>query len=127
MRLDRKVLLGPADVLVERRPGGIVHLRSPHALAAHPKKITEQLDLWAAKAPGRLFLAQRDKNGGWRPLTYGEARERARPVGHFPLSRNLFPEPPPPGLPPNHIPPPPPPPPPLHLAPPYPPIPPPYS
>ncbi len=89
MRLDRKVLLGPADVLVERRPGGIVHLRSPHALAAHPKKITEQLDLWAAKAPGRLFLAQRDKNGGWRRLTYGEARERARRVGQFLLSRNL--------------------------------------
>src|SRR5258708_30032852 len=98
MRLDRKVLLGPADVLVERRPGGIVHLRSPHALAAHPKKITEQLDLWAAKAPGRLFLAQRDKNGGWRRLTFGEARERARRRGPLLPSRNLFPQRPPAGL-----------------------------
>ncbi len=89
MRRHRKVSLGPSDVEVDRRPGGIVHLRSPHALAAQPQKITERLNLWAAKAPGRLFLAQRDKKGGWRSLAYGEARERARRVGQFLLSRNL--------------------------------------
>jgi len=80
--------LGPRDVVVERRPGGIVHLRSPHALPAFPKKITERLEHWARAAPDRVFLAQREGEG-WRRLTYAEALERARRVGQYLLERKL--------------------------------------
>jgi feruloyl-CoA synthase len=91
MRPIRKVALGPRDVQVERRPDGCIILRSPHALGAYPKKMTERLEHWAAKAPERVFLAQRD-GSGWRTLTYRQARERARRVGQFLLTKKLGPD-----------------------------------
>ena len=71
----RPVRLGPRDIVVERRADGCVLLRSPHALGPYPRRLTERLDYWAAEAPGRLFLAQRD-GAGWRTLSYGQAREQ---------------------------------------------------
>jgi feruloyl-CoA synthase len=88
-RPTRSVRLGPRDIHVERRRDGSILLRSPHRLGRYPRKLTERLDLWADKAPDRVFLAQRERGGGWRKLTYGEARERARRVGQFLLTRNL--------------------------------------
>src|SRR6185312_2434406 len=87
-RQTRRVRLGPTDILVERRADGCVLLRSPHALGPYPRKLTERLDFWAAEAPGRLFLAQRD-GAGWRTLSYGQARERARRVGQYLLEQRL--------------------------------------
>jgi feruloyl-CoA synthase len=84
----RPVRLGPRDIVVERRADGCVLLRSPHALGPYPRKLTERLDYWAAEAPGRLFLAQRD-GAGWRTLSYGQARERARRVGQYLLEQQL--------------------------------------
>jgi feruloyl-CoA synthase len=88
-RPTRPVRLGPRDIVVERRADGCVLLRSPHRLGAYPRKMTERLDLWTDKAPDRVFLAQRDTAGGWRTLSYAQARKRARRVGQFLLSRNL--------------------------------------
>ena len=84
----RPVRLGPRDIVVERRADGCVLLRSPHALGPYPRKLTERLDFWAAQAPGRLFLAQRE-GAGWRTLSYGQARERARRVGQYLLEQRL--------------------------------------
>jgi feruloyl-CoA synthase len=85
----RQVRLGPRDIVAERRGDGCIILRSPHPLGPYPKKLTERLELWAAKAPERVFLAQRDGAGGWRTLTYRQTRERARRVGQFLLTQNL--------------------------------------
>jgi feruloyl-CoA synthase len=87
-RPTRPVRLGPRDIVAERRADGCIILRSPHALGAYPKKMTERLELWAAKAPERVFLAQRD-GSGWRTLTYRQARERARRVAQFLLTKKL--------------------------------------
>jgi feruloyl-CoA synthase len=87
-RPTRSVRLGPTDIVAERRVDGCVLLRSPHALGPYPRKLTERLDFWAAQAPGRLFLAQRD-GAGWRTLSYGQARERARRVGQYLLEQQL--------------------------------------
>jgi feruloyl-CoA synthase len=91
MRPLRKVALGPRDVLVERRTGDIVHLRSPHPLPAYPAKITERLEHWARLAPERVLFAQR-QGDGWRTLTYRQALERARRVGQYLLQKELSPE-----------------------------------
>ena len=88
----RPVRLGPRDVLVERRPDGVIHLKSPHALAPYPAKLTERLDHWAATAPERIFLAQRDAGGGWRKLTYAQTLEQVRCIGAALLRRDLSPE-----------------------------------
>jgi feruloyl-CoA synthase len=51
--------------------------------------MTERLEHWAAKAPERVFLAQREGSGGWRTLTYRQARERARRLAQFLLTKEL--------------------------------------
>ena len=87
-RAMRPVRLGPSDVQIERRPGGVIHLRSPHALEPYPTHLLERLRYWAERAPQRTLFAQR-AGSGWRKLTYGEALERARRVGQALLEREL--------------------------------------
>ena len=70
-----KLTFGPPEVIIERRPDGVMLARSPHALGSHPRAATDWLDHWAKVAPERVFLAEREPAGGsWRKLTYGEAR-----------------------------------------------------
>ena len=88
----RPVRLAPAEVIVDRRADGTIHLRSPHALAPYPDKLTERLEHWAVAAPERAFMAQRDATGGWRAITYAETLVRARRIGEALLRRNLSPE-----------------------------------
>src|SRR5258706_8435837 len=83
------VRLGAADVALERRSGGIVHLRSPHALGGFPRSMAEKLDYWAANAPDRVFLAQRESGGDWQRFTYAEVREGARRVAQSLLERKF--------------------------------------
>jgi len=89
----RQVRLGGGEVELERRSGGILHLRSPHGLAAYPRKITERLDYWAAQTPDAVFLAQRPpgetRPGAWQRLTFAEVREGARRVAQALLDRDL--------------------------------------
>ena len=47
----RKIRLGPADTLVERRPDGTLLMRSPHRLGDYPARLTERLEHWARVAP----------------------------------------------------------------------------
>ena len=91
MSLDRKLALGPRDVNVVRRADGTLRVRSPHALGAYPRKLTERLEHWARAAPERVFLAQREGDG-WRKLTYAHALGRARRVAQYLLQKNLSPE-----------------------------------
>ena len=78
----RPVRLGPASVEVERKPDGTILLRSPRALEPYPEKLTERLAHWGEAAPERIFLAQRDRTGAWRSVTYGAGvRERPRHRG----------------------------------------------
>ena len=88
----RAAELGPAQVQVERRHDGALLLRSPRALEPYPEKITERLAYWAAAAPDRAFLAQRDAGGAWRTVTYAEAFAQVRAIGAALLARPLSPE-----------------------------------
>jgi len=88
----RPVRLGPSDVVVEQRAGGVLYLRSPHQLGPYPAKVTERLEYWAQRAPDRVLFAQRDETGGWRGVTYAEALDKARRIGTALLARNLSPE-----------------------------------
>src|SRR5215218_9744482 len=88
----RPVRLGPADCVVERKPDGTIFMRSPHPLPPYPGKLTEPLEYWAAKTPDRTFLAQRDAQGGWRTLSYAEARSCVRRIAQSLLRRDLSPQ-----------------------------------
>ncbi|HKW53306.1 MAG TPA: AMP-binding protein, partial [Stellaceae bacterium] len=78
-------------VRVETLPGGGMILRSPQALKPYARSIGEWLERWAREAPERTFLAERDGKGGWRRLSYGDARAGARAIGQALLDRRLGP------------------------------------
>jgi feruloyl-CoA synthase len=85
----RPVRLGPADCIVDRKPNGTIHVRSPHKLESYPDKITQRLEHWAAAAPDRVFLAQRNNDGLWRKLTYAQTLSQVRGIAQALLDRNL--------------------------------------
>jgi feruloyl-CoA synthase len=85
-----KLTFGPPEVVIERRPDGVMLARSPHPLGSYPRAATDWLDHWAKVAPERAFLAERERaSGSWRKLTYGEARAAARSVAQALIDRNL--------------------------------------
>ncbi len=88
----RRVLLGPADVVVERSSDGTILMRSPHPLPRHPEKLTARLEHWSHAAPERIFLAQRDGEGHWRVITYARARARVYALAAALLERDLSPD-----------------------------------
>ena len=71
----RKIEWLERDIAVERRPDGVIVLKSRIPLKPYEKHIPASLAKWAGETPGRLWLAQR---GGtkrqWRKLSYGEAK-----------------------------------------------------
>src|SRR5687767_5352241 len=81
--------LGSQDMVAERRPDGAVLLRAVRPLAQYPRKLTERLEHWAAQAPERVFVAQRDARGGWRKLIYAQALQQARSIGQYLLEKKL--------------------------------------
>ncbi len=88
----RKVNLGPFDMQVEQRADGAIVATSPIAMPAYPDKTTDRLEHWAAVAPDRIFLAQRDGMGPWRTITYAQALVSVRGIAAALLERDLSPE-----------------------------------
>src|SRR5579863_8953278 len=83
----RQVRFPPSDVECSTRPDGSLVVRPMHPLGPYPDKLTECLDHWAAHAPDRIFLAERDRSGEWRPATYAQMRASARNVAQALLDR----------------------------------------
>ncbi|MFL6793274.1 MAG: AMP-binding protein [Bradyrhizobium sp.] len=71
----RKIEWLKRDIAVERRPGGVIILKSRIPLQAYEKHIPASLAKWAKEAPSRIWLAQRaGADRQWRKLSYGEAK-----------------------------------------------------
>jgi len=71
----RKIHWLERDIAVERRPDGVIILKSRIPLETYEKHIPASLAKWAAEAPHRIWLAQRTgADRQWRKLSYGEAR-----------------------------------------------------
>ncbi len=85
----RKVRLGPRDFVLDKKPDGTIHVRSPHKLGPYPTKITERIEHWAKTTPDQVFLGERAADGSWRTITYGDFRDQIRAIGEALLSRNL--------------------------------------
>jgi feruloyl-CoA synthase len=71
----RKIEWLERDIAVERRPDGVIILKSRIPLKPYEKHIPAALAKWATEQPDRVWLAQR---GGadrqWRKVSYGEAK-----------------------------------------------------
>src|SRR4030088_2592886 len=71
----RKIEWLERDIAVERRPDGVIILKSRIPLKAYEKHIPASLAKWAKEAPERTWLAQRaGADRQWRKLSYGEAK-----------------------------------------------------
>ena len=71
----------PREVSVERRSDGALILSSPISFEECDWRVTDFLPTWANSVPDRIFLAQRNENGGWDEITYGEAWLQVQAVG----------------------------------------------
>jgi feruloyl-CoA synthase len=81
--------LAPAHVLTERRADGSIVLRSPHPLGEPPRHLSDALRRWAHEAPDRVFLGERAEGGGFRRVTYAEARAQVDALAQALLDRGL--------------------------------------
>ncbi|HLT76257.1 MAG TPA: feruloyl-CoA synthase [Ferrovibrio sp.] len=70
-------------------PGGGFLLESEEALGDYDAHIGLLLQRQAQTQPDGLFLAERDGNGGWRKVTYGQAWAYARSIAQALIDRGL--------------------------------------
>jgi feruloyl-CoA synthase len=88
----RAVRVASLRAIVDRRPNGVIYVRSPQRLGEYPARVTDRLEHWAVRAPERIFLAQRGPNGDWQTTTYAQALARVRRLARGLLERGLSPE-----------------------------------
>ncbi len=79
-------LFGPLTPVVEVGPDGATYVRTAEPLPAHPETWIDRLEFWAREAPDRTFLAERDRHGGWRTLSYKDALDQTMRIGSWLLA-----------------------------------------
>src|ERR1700675_3332276 len=71
----RKIEWLKRDIAIERRPDGVIVLKSRIPLKPYEKHSPASLAKWAKQHPNRIWLAQRTgADRQWRKLSYGEAK-----------------------------------------------------
>src|SRR5262245_25188619 len=85
----KPVRIAAIESVVRRGADGVLYMQSPARLGDYPPRITDKLEAWAERAPGRVFLAQRDASLRWRSLTYADTLARVRSLAQSLLERRL--------------------------------------
>jgi feruloyl-CoA synthase len=75
---DSTTRFDPPAVVLERRDDGTLLLSSPTPLREHPHSVLAWLRHWAGRQPDAPMLAQRDAQGAWRTVRWGEALAAVR-------------------------------------------------
>src|SRR5262245_28437424 len=83
-------LFAPPRIAHEKLADGSLVMRSTQRLRPVPRAVGVWLEKWAADDPDRTFLAARDAAGGWRKLSYAEARQAAQSIGQALIERGLL-------------------------------------
>ncbi|NBU28661.1 MAG: feruloyl-CoA synthase [Caulobacteraceae bacterium] len=84
----RDARYAPRRLEVEQRPDGTTVLTNPTGYSDRFQTTWAPLDHWAAEAPDRVWLTERDGEG-WRTLTYGEARRKVAALAGALTAMNL--------------------------------------
>ena len=88
----RKIEWLKRDIAVERRPDGVIVLKSRIPLKPYEKHIPASLTKWAKEAPSRIWLAQRTgAERQWRKVSYGEAKRTVDALTQALLNLKLAP------------------------------------
>src|SRR3954468_3911222 len=85
----RPISFGTPAVHVERRGDGTIYLRPKAQLLDYPVRITDRLHHWAAAVPDRIFMAERDRGGDWRKVSYAQLLATTRRIASALLARGL--------------------------------------
>jgi feruloyl-CoA synthase len=85
----RPISFSDPKVTVDRRADGTIYLRPQQAVVEYPARLTDSLHHWAAVAPDRLFMAERDHHGGWRKITYAELLSSSHRIASGLLAHDL--------------------------------------
>jgi len=88
----RKMDWLPRDIAVERRPDGVIVLKSRFALQPYERHLPALLAKWAAERPDRTWLAQRaGPERQWRRVSYSEAKHQVDALTQGLLNLGLAP------------------------------------
>ncbi|MBZ0218126.1 MAG: feruloyl-CoA synthase, partial [Fimbriimonadaceae bacterium] len=74
---------------IETRDDGCLILTSPVPLLDYPASLGVHLNRWAAEAPDRIFLAERDATGVWQRVSYADALQKVRAISQYLLDNGL--------------------------------------
>ena len=85
----RPVRLRTSGATLERLADGTLLVRPEEPLGPYPKVLTDRLTHWAEISPQKICVAQRQKNGDWRKLTYAQVENGVRRIGQALLDRQL--------------------------------------
>jgi feruloyl-CoA synthase len=85
----RAISFGDPAVTIDRRADGTLYLRPKTALGDYPARITDRLHHWASAEPNRIFMAERDAQGGWRQITYAQLLAATRRIASGLIARGL--------------------------------------
>jgi feruloyl-CoA synthase len=90
----RPLRFGVTRVVLRQGQPGVCYLCAEQPLDAYPARITDRLRHWAQAAPGRSFMARREKRadgttGDWLHLSYAQAWAAARNIAQALLDRGL--------------------------------------
>ena len=85
----RPVRVASLKVDLDRRPNGVVYVRSTEPLGPYPRRVTDRLEHWAARTPDHIFLAQRGLGGQWQTTNYAQALARVRRLARGLLDHGL--------------------------------------
>ena len=85
-------LFAQPSITSETAPDGSILLRSTHPLGECPSTVVHSFRQWATQDPDHVLVAERDGDGAWREVTYGEAAAAARSIGQALLDMGLGPD-----------------------------------
>jgi feruloyl-CoA synthase len=85
----RDVKLWKPDVRWEKRDDGSVLVWRGDPLGSYPARIGDRIAHWAAVAPDRVWMTERDETGAWRGVTYAQLVAHMRAIGQALLDMGL--------------------------------------
>lgn len=85
----RPVRMGDTRVSMSKKDNGTIYIRSTETPDDYPRAITDKLDHWAQQTPDHLFLADRDKTGGWQKRSFLETRSEVRNLAQYLIEQDL--------------------------------------
>jgi feruloyl-CoA synthase len=85
----RSLALAPPRVIRESGPEGVIRVRSPMPLRPYAANLAKVFRAAVNSQPDRIFLAERNPDGGWRSLTYAQARGPVDSLAQALIERGL--------------------------------------